>query len=43
MVVFAVYNSSRMIELRSTSLQCGRRIQPRRRCNPISSDRSTLL
>ena len=36
MVVFAVDIRRRMIELRSTSLQCGRRIQLRQRCNPIN-------
>ena len=36
MVVFAVDISRRMMELRSTSLQCGRRIQLRQRCNPIN-------
>lgn len=38
MVVFAVDISRRMMELRSTNLQCGRRIQLRQRCNPISSE-----
>lgn len=36
MVVFAVDISRRMMELRGTSLQCGRRIQLRQRCNPIN-------
>lgn len=36
MVVFAVDVRRRVIELRSTSLQCGRRIQLRQRCNPIN-------
>lgn len=36
MVVFAVDIRRRMMELRSTSLQCGRRIQLRQRCNPIN-------
>lgn len=35
-VVFAVDIRRRMMELRSTSLQCGRRIQLRQRCNPIN-------
>ncbi|KWT81800.1 hypothetical protein ASB65_14745 [Agrobacterium tumefaciens str. B6] len=36
MVVFAVDIRRRMMELRSTSLHCGRRIQLRQRCNPIN-------
>jgi hypothetical protein len=36
MVVFAVDIRRRMMELRSTSLQCGRRIRLRQRCNPIN-------
>jgi hypothetical protein len=36
MVVFAVDISRRMMELGDTSLQCGRRIQLRQRCNPIN-------
>jgi hypothetical protein len=36
MVVFAFDISRRMMELRGTSLQCGRRIQLRQRCNPIN-------
>jgi len=36
MVVFAVDISRRMMELRGTSLQCGRRIRLRQRCNPIN-------
>jgi hypothetical protein len=36
MVVFAVDIRRRMMKLRSTSLQCGRRIQLRQRCNAIN-------
>ena len=36
MVVFAVDIGRRMMELRGTSLQCGRRTLLRQRCNPIS-------
>jgi hypothetical protein len=36
MVVFAVNISCRMMELRGTSLQCGRRTLLSKRCNPIS-------
>ena len=36
MVVFAVDISRRMVELRGTSLQCGRRTSLSQRCNPIS-------
>jgi hypothetical protein len=36
MVVFAVDIGRRMMELRGTSLQCGRRTSLSQRCNPIS-------
>lgn len=36
MVVFAVDISHRMMELRGSSLQCGRRTLLSQRCNPIS-------
>lgn len=36
MVVFAVDISRRVMKLRGTGLQCGRRIQLRQRCNPIN-------